>query len=280
MSSQVREKTRPARVPITPGKAALIVGGDVAEKFKRDLAQAIDEHKGAWKVIASRFGISVPSLYRILRECDLTERMKNSRRRRPMQHRVLTPDRNTSSNDFTGAFQPESQRYASHFRDAGETVTVSTVPISAQRHTMRESVNLLLSRASGQIDTLVFMCHGWPDGIQLGYHREDCASLAQTIAATCAESPLIVLYCCSTGSDVLGGAGSSFAGVLRDQCRALGRYATVFAHTTAGHTTRNPNIRLFHGWDAGWTDLLAPRDLMEDRLNPYRWDLPRTMVQP
>ena len=257
-----------------------MLGGDVAESFKRDLRTAIEVHRGAQKIIADTFGISVPSLYRVLGECGLKDLMRESRRRRPMQHRVLTPDRNTGSNDFTGAFQPESQRYAEHFRHRGETVTVSTVPLSSSRHNMRESVKRLLASGTAPLDTLVLMCHGWPDGIQLGFHRDDCASLAEMIAAYCVESPLVVLYCCSCGSDSNGGAGNSFAGVLRDRCRALGRSATVFAHTTAGHTTRNPNIRVFHGSDERWTDVNAPRDQMEDRLNPYRWDLPRSLVLP
>lgn len=106
----------------------------------------------------------------------------------------------------------------------------------------------------GALSLLAFFCHGWPDGIQAGFKCEHVRGLAKELKAVAAPELTVVLYCCSTGDDRdpttaqrqpgPGGDGG-FADRLRDELCELGVAATVFAHETAGHTTRNPYVRVF-----------------------------------
>lgn len=105
------------------------------------------------------------------------------------------------------------------------------------------------------IDLLVFGCHGWPDGIQAGFKCEHVRGLAKEIKTVCAPVLTVVLYCCSTGADRDAGTDETgdpgpggdggFADRLRDELGEMGVAATVYAHSTAGHCTRNPRVRIF-----------------------------------
>lgn len=119
------------------------------------------------------------------------------------------------------------------------------------------------------VDVLVFACHGWPDGIQAGFKCEHVRGLAKELKAVCAPSLTVALYCCSTGADQRAdtdetsdpgpGGDGGFADRLRDELGELGVKATVFAHSNAGHTTRNPRVRVFRpGESAGGHWLVAP----------------------
>lgn len=106
----------------------------------------------------------------------------------------------------------------------------------------------------GTLELLAFFCHGWSDGIQGGFKCKHVRGLARELQAVAAPEFTVALYCCSTGDDRdpttaqkqpgPGGDGG-FADRLRDELCELGVAATVFAHETAGHTTRNPYVRVF-----------------------------------
>jgi len=56
------------------------------------------------------------------------------------------------------------------------------------------------------------------------------------------------LYCCLTGFSLNIAGDGGFADKLRDAfCEAGMTWVKVYAHTTAGHTTRNPYVRIFEG---------------------------------
>lgn len=107
----------------------------------------------------------------------------------------------------------------------------------------------------GALETLALFCHGWKDGLQVGVRIGSVRPFVDSLSKVAAPQLRIILYCCDTARDAdddrvddtkpgPGGDGG-FADKLRDECRIAGVSATVYAHTTAGHTTRNPRVRRF-----------------------------------
>jgi hypothetical protein len=109
--------------------------------------------------------------------------------------------------------------------------------------------------APGIVKVVALFCHGWPSGLQSGFRVEQAKLLARELESVSAQELTVVLWCCSTGADQdpttdelrdpgPGGDGG-FADRLRDELGELGVKATVYAHSNAGHTTRNPRVRIF-----------------------------------
>lgn len=122
----------------------------------------------------------------------------------------------------------------------------------------------------GTLDTFALFSHGYKTGVQLGFGVEHARRLALTLKPAAAPGGLTVaLYCCDTGRDAdrdkiddrtegVGGDGG-FADRLRDELCDAGVRATVWGHSTAGHTTWNPFVRVFVPEErrgGGW--LVAP----------------------
>lgn len=103
------------------------------------------------------------------------------------------------------------------------------------------------------LHALAIFCHGWMDGIQTGHRRKNVAELAEAIEISCEHRFVdVILYCCSTAQGGAGGDGG-FADELRDALCAVGvDDCRVWAHTTKGHTTRNPHVRVFEGDGSAW----------------------------
>jgi hypothetical protein len=172
---------------------------------------------------------------------------------------VITPDRNTHDNDFTGAFNPEAIHYmkavpGAHTRfeiDVSKGMPTRLNQLFAQLDTLK----------GGNYGAVAVFCHGWNNGIQAGvrntnipeFVRRLCAATKNGIAQ---NDPLhVVLYCCSTaaGKDTpeneseVGGDGG-FADIMRDQFCVQGKpWVRVYGHTSRGHTTMNPQARMFEG---------------------------------
>jgi hypothetical protein len=171
---------------------------------------------------------------------------------------IFTPDRNSGTRrDFTGAFLPEAQAFAK-LHDAGPIVRVNVA------EPLRERTNHVLAaiQAVGQVDVLAFFCHGFPRGLQLVGDRtvrvagsvhvearqETMRKLAAAIAAHATPNVRVVLYACSAGDGPRRDGDEGFADSLRDAlCSAGATRCVVFAHTTAGHATQNPHVRVFAG---------------------------------
>lgn len=106
----------------------------------------------------------------------------------------------------------------------------------------------------GTVKVFALFCHGWASGVQAGWRVESAKALARELEEVAAAELVVALYCCSTGADqnpktserAAGpGGDGGFADRLRDELGELGVRATVYAHSTAGHTTQNPHVRIF-----------------------------------
>lgn len=167
---------------------------------------------------------------------------------------VIAPQHNTpGKKDSSGAFQPEARAFC----EAHGLPTIvrhfnNFMPMPARAAQVLEWIK---QEQHDSIDTVALFGHGWKDGIQHGFRVDTAARLAQALADVCTISPRIILYCCDTArdhdadrqDDLQPGPGGDggFADKLRDELGRCGIGATIFAHTSAGHTTTNPFVRRF-----------------------------------
>lgn len=147
--------------------------------------------------------------------------------------------------DATGAFHPEAQAFAK-LTGADVVLVDNDTPAISRREAVLDAIR---EHNPGQV---AFFCHGWTTGIQFGFGVQHTLLLAETITGGWAGTdPRVVLYACLTAADgKTPGAGGDggFADEFRDAlCRAGATWCRVDAHTTAGHTTRNPYVRRFEG---------------------------------
>lgn len=84
-----------------------------------------------------------------------------------------------------------------------------------------------------QADVLAFFCHGFSNRIQAGFAEANLGALAEHVERLGVMH--VGLFCCSTASKAHLKQG--FAVRLAEACP----WVNVDAHTTAGHTTWNPN---------------------------------------
>jgi len=111
------------------------------------------------------------------------------------------------------------------------------------------------AKPADALDTLVFVCHGWKTGLQFGVQTATAAKLAESVKRCATPALTVLLYACTTGSDNDGNDGNDtdagpggeggMADALRDAFLKAGVRATVYAHATRGHCTRNPYVRRF-----------------------------------
>jgi len=179
---------------------------------------------------------------------------------------AILPSHNTEGKkDMTGAFDPEAKALLRLAEGMGVINRFDSLkPMAARRASVLTALERMPPRC---VDSVAIFCHGWLDGIQAGFTRKNVGELAAGIVrVTRGPAPVVALFCCSTGDDPEGaglsaaGTGEgSFADKLRDALREAGATGcSVYAHTTAAHTTRNPYVIRFDGDALGGYPVVAP----------------------
>lgn len=210
---------------------------------------------------------------------------------------AFAPKYNTAGrHDATGAFIPEATRFLEYHGQSKEGLTL--VDNTAPSAKMRSVVLSAIDRAPDRLSCVAFFCHGTKRGIQLGFDLKTVRDLASTIYAAARADVIpftMPLYSCDTGRDtdsdrlddmdMIGGDGG-FADTLRDELCRLGILpCRVDAHTTTGHTTRNPFVRRFPGivpeGGVGGYYIVPPRSKLWSKwgkalLTGFRFDYPLT----
>jgi len=178
---------------------------------------------------------------------------------------IITGDRDVKRSDYTCVFKPESELFAKTY--GFDRVNFVRIDVSKSMPKRRQQLFDELAKLEEIrfTDIAVFM-HGWQNGIQCGLRLEDVNPFISKLAwhdlvdgGDDSDSPIhVCLYCCLTG-DVPGspasaqrkegpGGDGGFADRVRDEfCKAGKPWVKVYAHTTAGHATRNPFVRIFEG---------------------------------
>lgn len=136
--------------------------------------------------------------------------------------------------DATGAFVPEARAFAKlHGCQAfGFDNTASA-------RDQRAEVAAILARHTG-LDSVAIFCHGLRRSLKCGYDMAHVGELADAIAGATASDVRVALYACSTGA-----TDDGFAATLAAALSARGKTGWVDAHTSAGHATKNPEVRRF-----------------------------------
>lgn len=158
-----------------------------------------------------------------------------------MKSLAIHATRNTTKPDATGAFVPEAKAFA---KVHGAELAGYDNKLDVGRR--RAAVRSIL-RARSSVQLLAFFGHGYRDGMQTGHHMPHVEDLADDIAYACApryDRLVVYLAACSTARQ-LDVARGGFADALRDALSARGIAGHIDAHTTAGHTTRNPHVQRF-----------------------------------
>jgi hypothetical protein len=156
-------------------------------------------------------------------------------------------------------FKRECEAFAAHWIEKGHNVEV--VKIKKQPFgVMGSEVLTAIKAIDNKIDRFVIFCHGYWKGIQLGFNVWNIERLALELAIRVGEEIDIALYACNCGKNRwhrpwslspdnwLQGEVPETAGFAAKLCEALincGKSPRVFAHATAGHTTRNPYCYMF-----------------------------------
>ena len=158
---------------------------------------------------------------------------------------LYTSTNSKGKHDATGAFVPEAKRLEEYLLLKNVYDHIDKYPIHTTGKSLaqrREQVEIALKM--GTYDHVFFLCHGYKHGIQFGYKwRWGAVRLAKFINLNSHTTPSVTFYCCSvaTGSD-------NFSKWVFDElsCRKDSREnVQVFGHYTAGHTTMNPNIKIY-----------------------------------
>lgn len=182
--------------------------------------------------------------------------------------------------DVTGAFAPECQLFMQCHGGQPEDIVVidNSRSESACRQETLDALNLYAGR---NLEAVAFFCHGWPNGMELGFDKRNVDKLACAIYDACERTNIQVpLYLCWTGEGGDKGA-TSFADALRDElCGKGAPHCRVMAHTYKGHTTMNPHIRFFDGMGSsvggvgGYDVVAGPKEVRKKLIDALRGKTP------
>jgi len=148
-----------------------------------------------------------------------------------MNHLVIYNPTNKPGKRDGDEFAREAFAYAEYHRGRGEKIYRMTHAEMTGDHSMN-------------VDVVAIFCHGTPTWLGLGTVAKGPNGLASWICQFARPMVSVCLYACSTGRAI---PGECYARELHDSISGTGRGCVVWAHTTAGHTTRNPNLVLFSG---------------------------------
>ncbi len=167
---------------------------------------------------------------------------------------MILPDRNSGTkHDQTGAFLPEAKAFARLHGIPDDCVIMIDLG-KDQGARAAEVLARIVALSKGEpLRHLMFCGHGIPRMLPQA-SRLTAEKLAGVVASTKHPEVDVFLAACLTGKGTpedpetgVGGDGG-FADGLRDAlCRAGSKNCRVFAHVTAGHATRNPEVRVFEG---------------------------------
>jgi hypothetical protein len=184
---------------------------------------------------------------------------------------VFVPRYNTTKPDATGAFIPEAKFFCRRWKkDEADICYVNNkLPKSCHREgnvaeDFLDQMEDVQRNSRSPIAVWAMFMHGYTHGTQFSirspghpHFDSEYQKAYERFISIISEhpAPVVILYACSTGDDPDGdpdtapGSGDgSFADYVRDDlCKKGSVFCRVFAHTTAGHTTVNPNIKILDG---------------------------------
>lgn len=162
-----------------------------------------------------------------------------------MRALVLCPTTNRPGrHDASGAFIPKANAFC-RIHGLGLPTFFDNPESDARQGSagdiaLENQVIGLINAAPRPIEVFAYFGHGLADGLNsLGFRGEaDTRQLAQALGAVASSDLVVLLYACSAAN---GFAQQLVAGLRSAGCAS----PRVYAHTTAAHTTANPNLKVF-----------------------------------
>lgn len=170
-----------------------------------------------------------------------------------------TSTNSPGKHDATGAFIPEAKKFAKHHK----LPKTALIPIPGNIAPYKRR-KLVLDEIAGNpgIERAILFCHGFPKKIQFGFNTDNIDTLTRALVASNGRALNrqldVVIYACSCARrpglgkrkrvyfpahEVTNG---SFAHMLALSLSAhTSLDINVWAHFTAGHTSRNPYVIWF-----------------------------------
>lgn len=157
------------------------------------------------------------------------------------------------SPDFDFPGESDSREFVSQNKSACASIGPGSAPmVFDNERSMPDRGTHILGKLGEvperSLDWIGTCSHGTGRSVQCGFdergpHKPGDLALAMARLAKVGQTFTVPLWSCSTAADEKGG----FAAQLYRALVALGVDARVFGHTTVGHCTRNPYVRV---WDS------------------------------
>jgi hypothetical protein len=169
-----------------------------------------------------------------------------------MNHLVLYSAKNTGGKRDGDEFTREARAYAQFHVGRGDRCTLIPIPqLPALRRPAAAERAMLEARAElGEpFDVFALFSHGTERWIQTGHTLARVQVLSATLAGVLSPLPVLWWAACRTAgaNPLLARAGELPGGILQQLVMRLDEHqisAIAWGHTTAGHTSRNPNLAL------------------------------------
>src|SRR3990172_576073 len=146
---------------------------------------------------------------------------------------VLHPTSNSRGrHDVTGAFAPGARELCRVYGIAAPHAFDNTLPEPARERAVLSAIH----SAARPLELLAYFGHGVSDGLSSAGFRGpmEAAQFCRAVKTVAADSITILLYACS--------AANSFASRIAG---GVGSNCEVYAHTTSGHSYKNPYLKRF-----------------------------------
>ena len=171
-----------------------------------------------------------------------------------MNHLILYSARNMEGKRDGDEFTREARAYARFHAERGDTCSSMAIPLHLPAWRRTVAVEKAMADARAELgrpfDVLALFCHGTERWLQTGHALAKLPGLAEVLAGVLSPSPVLWFAACRAagGNPRPARKGEiSRGGILQQLVLRLfshGLTATGWGHTTAGHTTRNPNLAL------------------------------------
>jgi hypothetical protein len=171
-----------------------------------------------------------------------------------MRHLILYSAVNTGGKHDGDEFTREARAYAQFHADRGDGCTLVAIPqLPALQRPAAVERALLEAHREGlgePFDVLALFSHGTERWIQTGHTLARVQGLAATLARVLSPLPVLWWAACRTaGANPLQARAGELpsGGILQQLVMRLDEHqilAIAWGHTTAGHTSRNPNLAL------------------------------------
>jgi hypothetical protein len=165
-----------------------------------------------------------------------------------MNHLVLYVDKNSEGKHDGDEFRNEANAYAAFHRERfSSTVNLLRVPCELPALRRPERVEAMIVGAAlpdnEEYDVFAYFGHGTERWIQTAHTTVKPGNLARALARVLCPEPMLWFAACKTAALAPNG-GPGFLQTLVAQLHERITTAHAWGHTTAGHTTRNPNLCL------------------------------------